>query len=365
MDGDWAFHGQTGRVISAHWQCLCNRLQLRLLQGGLGGWKIHSYFAPLRYSCKIQGALPPTYTVSELLTLLLHFRTCPQCTNDPAVVAATTGAAAPGAATTAAVTEPALDTTPAAPLPVAAPLAQPADVFTTPQTPAPVAAEPAAATPVAAAGADIAPAVTAAPAAPTTDSTAAPAAAAVAPAAADATAAAPAPAAPAPAAAPATVAPPSVPAMRSFPTLTSGPRNKTSSAVLACTCVDVGLNDPSCFKGVTDYCEGTGQKPNMTVCESMSRFFNTQNLTAAKVATSFFVDQCELTVPPTATACACIDVSGGGRGGRGGACMGCLSIGVACCGGLQGGVQGGVMVGATNGGEWAEERGSLLMGWGA
>jgi hypothetical protein len=34
-----------------------------------------------------------------------------------------------------------------------------------------------------------------------------------------------------------------------------------------------------------------------------------QNVTAAKIATGFFVDTCNVIVPPTATACACMDVS--------------------------------------------------------
>jgi hypothetical protein len=91
--------------------------------------------------------------------------------------------------------------------------------------------------------------------------------------------------------------------------------------------VDVGLNDPACFKGITKYCEMTDPKANMTVCEAMSGFFNMQNLTAAKVTTEFFVRTCRLAVPANPAPCACLEVrrqgaGGGGGGGRPAAALG-------------------------------------------
>jgi hypothetical protein len=92
-----------------------------------------------------------------------------------------------------------------------------------------------------------------------------------------------------------------------YPGMSSGPR-KDGPARLACACVDVGLNDPTCFKGVTEYCETKEPKANITVCEAMSGFFNLQNVTAAKIASEFFVDTCALNVPAKPSACACLEV---------------------------------------------------------
>lgn len=97
---------------------------------------------------------------------------------------------------------------------------------------------------------------------------------------------------------------------RTFPALTpAGTRAAESPAVQVCTCIDVGLNDPLCFKGITNYCETTDPPANMTVCEAMSGFYNFQNLTAAKVAARFFIDTCAVALPPNPSACACLDVS--------------------------------------------------------
>jgi hypothetical protein len=176
-----------------------------------------------------------------------------------------TGAAAPGAAAAAAPAAAAAAHAPnpanAAPLPTAASLAQPADVFATPRAPVPL--------PTAATADPFTAQPPAAPAAPAPAAAVQPAAAA---------APVPEPAA-APAATPAAAAaatPAAAPAARVYATVKSGSRNSASPATLVCPCIDVGLNDPACFKGITDFCESAAAKPNMTVCEAMSLFFNDQ-----------------------------------------------------------------------------------------
>ena len=190
-----------------------------------------------------------------------------QCTNDPEVVAKARGGAAPAA--------------------VAAPGA---DMAGAPAAPLPVARDDAAADP----GLGVFSNPRAAPQ-PAVDAPAAEPAA-VEPADADATAAVAAPAAAAVAAAPPRPA---------YPGIRAGKRNESDPAALTCACIDAGINDPTCFSGITAYCESA--KPNMTVCEAMSGFFNAQNVTAGKVVANFFVDACNVEIPANATACACLD----------------------------------------------------------
>ena len=111
-------------------------------------------------------------------------------------------------------------------------------------------------------------------------------------------------------------------APRSYPGMTSGPRKDGDPAVKTCACVDAGLNDPSCFKGITDYCTNADPPANMTVCEAMSGFFNMQNVTAAQVASEFFVRVCALTLPANPSPCACLEgaASDGCRAATVGAC---------------------------------------------